>query len=69
MVFRKKIPNAKRTFKIPFGWIIPILAVLISLFILSKTDVQNLFWGLIALVIEVPFYFVYRHQLKKKTEA
>ncbi len=67
IVFRKKMPDAPRAFKIPFGPVIPIIAVMVSLWLLSQTSMQQLVMGLGAAVIAVPFYwFVYKN---KKAEA
>ena len=60
MVFRKTMPKAKRAFKLPFGYVIPIIALVVSGWLLYETDVDKLAWGLGALVIAVPFYFITR---------
>ncbi|AEV95209.1 APC family permease [Pediococcus claussenii] len=58
LVFRKKMPNQPRTFKIPFGPVIPIFAIIVSVWLLSHATVYQLIFGLGGLVIAVPFYFV-----------
>ncbi|MQS74863.1 amino acid permease [Lactobacillus halodurans] len=60
IVFRKTMKNRKSGFKIPFGWLIPVVAVTISVLLLSQTDVVNLIWGFGALLVAVPFYFLSR---------
>ena len=60
LVFRKTMKNRQSKFRIPFGWLIPIVAVSISVLLLSQTNVVNLIWGFGALVIAVPFYFLSR---------
>lgn len=66
-VFRKKMPDAPRAFKIPFGPVIPVIAVLTSLWLLAQAKPQQLIMGLGAAVIAVPFYyFVYKN---KKAQA
>jgi len=60
LVFRKTMKNRKSGFKIPFGWLIPVVAVTVSLWLLSKTSVVNLVWGFGALIIAIPFYFISR---------
>ncbi|QBP17630.1 amino acid permease [uncultured bacterium] len=66
MVFRKTMPKAKRAFKLPLGYTIPIIALAVSAWLLVETNVEELLWGLGALVIAVPFYFItreYRHKI------
>lgn len=60
LVFRKTMKDRPTGFKIPFGWVIPVVAVAISLLLLSQTAVVNLIWGFGALVVAVPFYFLTR---------
>lgn len=60
MVFRKTKKDRPTGFKIPFGWFIPIVAVIVSLWLLFNTEATNLIWGLGALIIAVPFYFITR---------
>ncbi|MFH5810874.1 APC family permease [Companilactobacillus sp. FL22-1] len=60
IVFRKTMKDRKPGFKVPFGPVIPIIAVLISLWLLYKTSFVNLVWGFGALLIAVPFYFLSR---------
>lgn len=60
LVFRKTMKNRKSGFKIPFGWLIPIFAILVSLWLLVQTSISNLIWGFGALLIAVPFYFMTR---------
>lgn len=57
-VFRKTMPNAPRAFKIPFGPVIPAIAVLVSLWLLTQATMQQLIMGLGAAIIAVPFYFL-----------
>ena len=62
-VFRKKMPDAPRAFKIPFGPVIPAIAVLTSIWLLAQAKPQQLIMGLGAAVIAVPFYyFVYKNK-------
>lgn len=63
LIFRKTMPDAPRAFKIPFGAVIPVIAILVSLWLLLQTTLQQLSIGLGAAVIAVPFYwFVRRNQ-------
>ena len=66
MVFRKTMPNAPRAFKIPFGPVIPIIALLVSLWLLSQTKPQQLILGLGAAVIAIPFYFLVHKKHQEK---
>lgn len=52
--------NRKSDFKIPFGWLIPVVAVTVSVLLLSQTNLVNLAWGFGALLVAVPFYFLSR---------
>ncbi|APX72965.1 APC family permease [Companilactobacillus allii] len=58
LVFRKTMKNRPTGFKIPFGWTIPIIAVVVSIWLLINTEAINLIWGLGALVVAIPFYFI-----------
>ena len=61
------MPDAPRAFKIPFGPVIPAIAVLTSIWLLAQAKPQQLIMGLGAAVIAVPFYyFVYKN---KKAQA
>lgn len=63
-VFRKKMPDAPRAFKIPFGPVIPIVATAVSLWLLSQATVQQLVMGLGAAIVAVPFYFLMKKEKK-----
>ena len=47
-------------FRIPFGPLVPVLAVLICLWLLSRATRPQLVWGLGALAAGVPLYFLMR---------
>ncbi|WP_057705123.1 APC family permease [Lactiplantibacillus xiangfangensis] len=57
---RKMTPGGSR-FRVPFGPVLPIVAVVVSLWLLSKASAFQLIMGLGCLVIAVPFYFLNRH--------
>lgn len=65
LVFRKTKKNAPRAFKIPFGPKIPIIAIFVSLWLLSKASLHNLIWGFGGLVIAIPFYFIMKYLNRK----
>ncbi len=56
IVFRRR--GMKGTFKIPFGWTVPILAVVLSCYLLYSSALQEILLGLGGLVVGVLFYFV-----------
>ncbi|MBS9338783.1 amino acid permease [Fructobacillus sp. M2-14] len=58
LVFRKKRAHDGNGFRIPFGPLIPIVGLLASFWLLSHVAPSNLLWGLGALVLAVPFYFL-----------
>lgn len=58
IVFRRTKPEAVRSFKVPFGPLIPLLALAVSGWLLFHTPAENLLWGFGALLIAVPFYFI-----------
>lgn len=60
LVFRKTMRDIKRPFKIPFGPIIPVIAIIVSIWLLSKATMHNLIWGFGGLIIAIPFYFIMR---------
>lgn len=57
MVFRKKMPDAPRVFKIPFGPVIPVIALLVSFWLLAQAKPQQLLIGFGAAIVALPFYF------------
>ena len=65
MVFRKKMPDAPRAFKIPFVPVIPVIALIVSLWLLAQAKPQQLMIGFGAAVIALPFYFL----VHKKKQA
>lgn len=66
LVFRKTMKDIDRPFKIPFGPIIPTIAIIVSIWLLSKATMQNLMWGFGGLVVAIPFYFIMRALNSKK---
>ncbi|MBI6871596.1 APC family permease [Clostridium aciditolerans] len=59
IIFRKR-NDLKSTFRIPFGPVLPILSVVVSLWLLTQATKQQIIWGLGALVIGIPLYFIMR---------
>lgn len=62
IVLRKTMPNHKRTFKIPGGWTIPIIALILCILLLANADKMNLVWGLGSFIIAIPFFFITRQK-------
>ena len=58
MVFRKKMPDAPRVFKIPFGPVILVIALLVSFWLLAQAKPQQLLIGFGAAIVALPFYFL-----------
>lgn len=58
MVFRKKMPDAPRVFKIPFGPVIPVIALVVSFWLLAQAKPQQLLIGFGAAIVALPFYFL-----------
>lgn len=67
-VFRKKMPDAPRAFKIPGGPVIPVVAVLVSVWLLAQATMQQLVMGLGAAIVAVPFYY-FVHKKKVQDAA
>lgn len=65
ITFRRRRSDLKTTFRVPGGYVIPVLAVASSVWILVHADLQKILLGLGALVIAVTFYFVMNAYRKK----
>ncbi|MEI0748939.1 APC family permease [Brachyspira pulli] len=57
-VMRKKAPNMERGFVLPLGPVIPIIATVVSLWLLSQSDLKKIIFGLGGLVIGAVIYFI-----------
>ena len=64
IVFRKR--GMKSSFKIPFGYVVPILAVLTSLYLLWNSDLKKIIIGLGGLVVGAIFYAIMKLVNKKE---
>lgn len=58
MILRKKRPDLQSSFKIPFGWGIPIFASIVSCWLLYNASKQQLIIGLGGLLIGIVVYFL-----------
>lgn len=66
IVFRRKWKDRERTYKIPGGIFVPVVAFLTSLWMLSNAKPMQLVWGLGGILVITPYYLVYK---KKKAEG
>lgn len=62
LVFRRTRPDLTSTYRVPFGYTIPILATLISIWLLFHADVYKLFIGLGAMILAIPIYFIMKYR-------
>jgi amino acid transporter len=58
IVLRKKRPDLERTFKLPLGYTIPIIALVISIWLVTQATNEQLIYGLGGLVVAAPIYFI-----------
>lgn len=64
-VLRKKHPEMKATFKVPFGVLFPFISVAASIWLIANTELYKIIVGLGAMVIVAPLYFI----IKKSKSA
>lgn len=64
--FRRKMPNAKRSFKLPFGITIPLIAVGVSIWLLTQISLKELIYGFCGLLVAVSIYYLMKYQNKKE---
>lgn len=65
IVLRKKKPEMQRTFKVPFGPVIPIFAVLVSIWLITQSTLDKIVWGLGGLLIGGILYFAMNSKKKE----
>ena len=56
-VLRKKRPDLVRTFRVPFGPVIPIFAIVVSCWLVYNSDIEKILIGLGGLILGIPIYF------------
>ena len=66
---RKMYPDKKVTFRVPFGPVIPVLAVVVSILMIAGDNLMNFVWGAIGLVIASGLYFVFHGDKLHKSKA
>lgn len=57
IVLRHKNPGKRSHFHLPWGYTIPLIAISVSLWILSHIHLEQLIWGIGGLLIGIPVYF------------
>lgn len=66
IVLRKKRPDLKSTFRVPFGPVIPIIAVAVSGWLLTQTTMEKIIWGLGGLIVGIPIYLIMKKSNEKE---
>ncbi len=61
LILRKKRPDLKSTFTIPFGPVIPVIAMAVSVWLLLQATSDKIIWGLGGLIVGVPIYFIMKY--------
>ncbi|WP_099192410.1 APC family permease [Tepidibacter mesophilus] len=67
IVLRKKRPDLQSTFRVPFGSVIPVIAVAVSGWLLTQTTMEKIMWGLGGLILGVPIYLIMKKSNEKET--
>jgi len=65
IVLRRRNPDERSSLRLPFGSLIPIISVVVSIWLLVQSDPQKILMGLGGLVVGVPFYFLMKKQYLK----
>ncbi|WP_035289436.1 APC family permease [Clostridium sp. KNHs214] len=65
IVLRKKRPELQSSFRVPFGPVIPMIAIVVSGWLLVQSSMEKILWGLGGLVVGVPIYFLMRKYNKE----
>lgn len=58
LVFRSKRPDMDRTFRVPMGPVIPVLAIVVSVWLITQSSLEKVFWGLGGLVVGAVLYYI-----------
>ena len=59
IIFRRKWVDKARSYTIPGGYLIPVIAIGTSLWMLAQAQTNQLLWGLGGCIIILPFYYSY----------
>jgi Amino acid transporters len=66
IILRKKRKDLNANFRVPFGPVIPILSVISSIWLLFNVDKMKIMFGLGAMIILIPIYFIMKNYNKKQ---
>lgn len=66
IILRKKKTDLNANFKVPFGPTIPVFAVIASIWLLFNADKMKLVFGLGAMIILIPVYFIMKIYNRKQ---
>ena len=66
LVFRSKRPDMARTFRVPLGPVIPVLAVVVSIWLITQSSLEKVFWGLGGLVVGAVLYYIMNRNEKQE---
>ncbi|MEW8956732.1 APC family permease [Clostridium sp.] len=69
IVLRKKRPELKSSFRVPFGPVIPIIAVVVSGWLLIQSSMDQILWGFGGLIVGVPIYFIMKSYNDKQNKT
>lgn len=69
IVLRKKRPDLKSSFRVPFGPVIPIIAVGVGIWLLAQSSLEKIMWGLGGLIVGVPIYFIMKSYNNKQSNT
>ena len=59
IIFRRKWADKARSYTIPGGYLIPVVAIGTSLWMLAQAQTNQLLWGLGGCIVILPFYYSY----------
>lgn len=65
IVLRRRNPAERSSLRLPFGPLIPLVSVAVSIWLLVQSDPQKILMGLGGLVVGIPFYFLMKKQYLK----
>ena len=65
LVFRKTNSEFKREFKVPFGPVIPIIAIICCLFLMINLSLMTWVYFIAFLIFAILFYFAYSRKHSK----
>lgn len=68
-ILRKKHPEMKATFRVPFGIVIPAISVIASIWLIFNTEVYKIVVGLGAMVIIAPLYLLAKRSSTQKVKT